>query len=222
VRSDQISQAAGRYRAGLEPELVADARDDLVDLPCEAVDEARLERVAGRLPDHGRRSREINRVEPRSSREESVHRNLDARCEHAAHELTVLREHIEVGRSPEVDDDAWSAVPLTRADGVGNPVGCDLTRIVVANRQARPCSGTDDEHRCRSPPRGEVLEGMDKRRHRRGEADSLDDLDIDQRGEEGGELVAGPVGLGGDPPSVPQLAVLEQPKHRLGIADVDR
>src|SRR4051812_6829982 len=54
VRRNQLRQAAGRDHLRLGAELAADARDDAVDLPGEAVDETRLERSRSRLADRGR------------------------------------------------------------------------------------------------------------------------------------------------------------------------
>ena len=75
--------------------------------------------------------------EPRGAREERVHRDLDPRREHAADVLAVRRDDVEVRRRAEVDDDARRAVALARRDRVDDPVGPDLARVVVADRDAR-------------------------------------------------------------------------------------
>ena len=57
--------------------------------------------------------------------------------EHAADVLALGRDDVEVGRRAEVDDDHGRAVALLGGDGVDDPVGADLARIVVADRDAR-------------------------------------------------------------------------------------
>ena len=85
VRRDQVGEAAGRDRRRVGPELAADRVDDPVHLAGEAVDEPRLQRRRGRLADHLRRLDVVDLHESRArSCEQRVHRDLHARCEHAA------------------------------------------------------------------------------------------------------------------------------------------
>ena len=126
-------------------ELLADPVDDRVDLAGEAVDEARLQRRDGRLRDHafGRDERHLR--QPRRAREERVHRDLHPRRQHAAGELARGRDDVEVRRGAEVDDDGRRAVPLPRADGVGDPIRADLARdrrSESASRSRRPGPST--------------------------------------------------------------------------------
>ena len=76
--------AARRNDPGLGAELLANAPHDSVHLAREAVDEAGLEPPDRRLPDDGGRYGVVHLDEPRRAREQSVHRDLDARREDAA------------------------------------------------------------------------------------------------------------------------------------------
>ena len=115
--------------------------------PGEAVDDAGLEPADGRLPDHARRLDVVDLDEPRRTREERLHRGLDSRREHAADVLARRRDDVEVRRGAEVDDDHGSAVALLRGDRVDDPVGTDLARVVVADRDPGLDARPDDEDR---------------------------------------------------------------------------
>ena len=52
MRRDELGEPAGGDRLRVDAELAADARDDLVHLPDEAVDEPGLQRGLRRLADH--------------------------------------------------------------------------------------------------------------------------------------------------------------------------
>ena len=158
---------------------------------------------------------EVDLHEPRGAGEERVHRDLDPGRENAADVLPVRGDDVEVRGRAEVDDDARRAVALARGDRVDDPVGPDLARIVVEDRDAGLVPGPDDEERRLRVVARELLVGADERRHGRGEADAADVLEaevaqLEQPADEDAELVAGALGLGGDAPVLGQaLAVVE-------------
>ena len=127
------------------------APDDPVHLAGEAVDEPGLERRDRRLADHRRRRDEVDLDEPGRAREQRVHRDLDPGREHAADVLALGRDDVEVRRGAEVDDDARRAVALARRDRVRDPVGPDLARVVVADRDAGLDARPDGRAAARAP-----------------------------------------------------------------------
>ena len=139
--------------AGVGAELAADRGHDAVDLAGEAVDDAGLEPTDRRLADHARRLDVVDLDEARRAREERLHRGLDPGREHAADVLARRRDDVEVRRRAEVDDDHRRAVALLGGDRVDDPVGPDLARVVVADRDPRLDAGPDDEDRRLRPAR---------------------------------------------------------------------
>ena len=113
-------------------------------------------------------------------------------------------------------------------DGVDEPVGADLVRIVDPDRHPGPDRGPDDEHlvtevaaRHRRPLLGEL-------RHRRGDDRAVDvgephSPQAEQVRQRGAELVPGRLAHGGKPPVLGDdvLAVAVDAEVRLGVADVD-
>ena len=204
-------------------ELVADAVDDRVDLAGEAVDEARLERRHGRLADHALGGAEGDLAEPRRAREERVHRDLDPRREHAAGELARRRDDVEVGRGAEVDDDRRGAVALARRHGVGDPVGPDLARVVVADRHAgrrRPGPSTSSStpaQRSAKASYSPTSRGTDEQRTIPSSVESSTSAAQQHR-----QLVGGLRRVGADPELRAELVALEETEDGLRVADVDR
>ena len=92
----------------------------------------------------------------------------------------VGRDDVEVRRRAEVDDDARRAVALLRGHGVRDPVGPDLARVVVADRDPGADARAHDEQPARRPSAGELLVLADERRHRRRQADAVDRVEVEQ------------------------------------------
>src|SRR5262249_20845735 len=182
VRRDQLGEAAGGNDRRVQgAELLADPVDDRVDLPREAVDQARLERRHGRLRDHALRSGERHLRQARRAGEERVHRDLDPRREHTARELPCRRDYVEVRRGAEVDDDARHPVALAGGDCVRDPVGADLPRVVVPDRHAGRDARPEHEQVGAGPPIGKCLVLADELRHRRADDDPVERLEVDER-----------------------------------------
>ena len=199
-----------------------DRFDDAVHLAGEPVDDARLEPSDRGLADHRRRLDVVDLDEPRRTGEERFHRRLDAGSEHATDVLTLGRDDVEVRRGAEVDHDHRSAVAVLRGDGVDDPVGTDLARVVVANRDARLDARPDHEDRCLGPPGGEALPLADEGRDGRPEADAVDPIEVEHAREQHPELVARPAALGREAPVLLELRVAVEPEDGLRVADVDR
>ena len=122
----------------------------------------------------------------------------------------------------EVDRNAWGAVPVPRRNRIDHPIGPDLARVVVADRNPRLRAGPDDEDRRLRPALGEELELTDERGHGRGQADPVDRLQVEQLPEERAELIASPARLGREPPLLGQPVAVVEAEDRLRVADVDR
>ncbi len=222
MRCDQLGQPPGRDHARRRrAELGADPVDDRVDLAGEAVDEPRLERVRGVLGDHGGRLDVVDLEEAGGAREQRIHRDLDPRREHAADVLARSRDHVEVRRRAEVDDDARHPVPLLRGDRVRDPVGPDLARVVVADRDAGADARTHRQQ-LDAHPFGQLVVGLEQARNRRREHDAVEWGIAEKAVEEDPELVAGAMRLGRDPPVLAERLVGEEPEDGLGVPDVDR
>ena len=227
VRCDQLREAARREHARVAAELLAHAPDDAVDLAGEAVDDAALQRVHGVAPDHGRRGDELDAREARGAVEERLHRDRDARGQHAAHVLARRRDGVEVRRRAEVDGDAGPARARQRGHRVDDAVGPDLARVVHQDRDAAAHPRADQERVDRE--RLLAHPGPLRRQHGHGRGH-------DQRGHLGGVEVAQreqPVELHrevvgraqrarGDAPRVGELLALPESQMRLRVADVDR
>jgi hypothetical protein len=153
-------------------------------------------------------------------REQRVHRDLDPRREHAADVLAIGRDDVEVRRRPEVDDDRGRPVALLHRDRVRDPVGADLSRIVVPQRDAGADARTEHERR---QPRAvrEPLVLAHERRNGRREADAVHDVEVEQRRDEHIELVRRRAALGRDAVVLGEPGVVEHAVDRLRVADVD-
>ena len=223
VRRDQVREAAGRDRACFRSELAADARDDLVHLPDEAVDEPRLQRRGGRLADHRRRCGELHAEQARGALEERVHRDLDPGREDAAEPLAVRGDDVEVRRRSEVDDDRGHAVALLDRDGVRYAIWPDLARIVRAHGNTGAHTRAENEQPRRREPRDEVLVRTDERRHGRRERHAVDLVEIrHERLEKCAEFVTTSMRLRRDTPVIAKRFPVVEPEDGLRVADVDR
>src|SRR4029450_2996692 len=114
---------------------------------------------------------------------------------------------------------AWRAVPPARGNGVDDPVGADLARIVEENRDAGLRPGTDNEDRRVGVTAGELLVGADEQRARRGERGTVHVLEaqvaqLEEAHDERSDLVAGALRLGGDTPVLDQLVRVVDPQPR--------
>ena len=222
MRRHELGEATRRddRRVG-RLELAANRRDDPVDLAREAVDQPRLEAADRRLADHAGRLDVVHLHEPRSAREERVHRRLDPGREDAADVVAVGRHDVEVRRRPEVDDDHGRAEARLRGDRVDDPIGTDLARVVVADRDPGADARADGEERGVRPAAGEPFPFAEEHRDGRREADPVDRVGVEQPAEEDDELVTGPAPVGRDAPVVDEPVAVEQPEHGLRVADVD-
>ena len=203
-------------------QLCADAVDDRVDLAREAVDEPRLQRRSGRLADHPLRRLERNLGQPRGTREERIHRDLDAWRQHAACELAGCVDDVEVRRGAEVDDHRGCAVALARRDRIRDPVRPDLARVVVADHEPGRDAGADHEQVGARPALRERLVLAHERRDRRAEHDPGERVELHERAQHHRELVPGVRAVRADAELLGERRALEQAEDRLRVADVDR
>src|SRR5262249_48986092 len=97
-----------------------------------------------------------------------------------------------------------------------------FARVVVLDLDPGAHAGTDHEQLRLRPALGDVLVLRHKPGNRRGEADPVDRSEVEEVREQGAELVAGPVRLGGDPPAFAELRPLVETEDGLRVAYVDR
>src|SRR4051812_29531549 len=140
-------KTTGRDDDRLSAQLVGDAPHDAVDLAGEPEDDARLERLDGRLADDRPRPDQLDLQQPRGPGGEGVDGDLDPRRERAAEELALSADDVEVGRRTEVDDDRRPAVQGVRRQSVDDAVRADLAGVVVEDRDAGADSRLDDDGR---------------------------------------------------------------------------
>ena len=207
-------------------ELVEQAPQDAVDRAREAVDDARADRVDGALADDGLRRQQVDRRQLRAARRQRRERDLDARHEHAAEEVALGADDVEVHRRAEVHADRRPAEALADRDGVGEPVGADLARVVVAQRHPGLQARADGEHRVAEVALAHREPLRLERRHRRGDdrrADvgEPDAAQLEQVAHRRAELVGGRLGHGREAPVLDEPAVAKRAEVRLGVADVD-
>ena len=101
-----VGEAAGRDHRRLDAELVAQPRDDAVDLAGEAVDDSRADGVDGRLADQRARLAELDLRQLGGALRERLERDLDARRDDPAEVLALVGDDVVGDRGAEVDDDA--------------------------------------------------------------------------------------------------------------------
>ena len=169
VRRDQLGEAAGRdhARASAPSSLADRGRRCRPPGPRSRRRAPTAAPLAVVLADHCRRLDEVDLDQPRRPREERLHRDLDPGREHAADVLARRRDDVEVRRGAEVDDDARRPVALLRGDRVRDPVGPDLARVVVADRDPGRDARPEHEQRRLRPALGDALVLADELRHRR-------------------------------------------------------
>ena len=135
---DVLGQAAGGDRRGVRAELAAQAADDAVDLPGEAEDDPGADRVDRAFADQRAAARR-GRCAAAWPRARSARRARSPRPGEMMppRYSPVARDDVVGDRGAEVDADARPAEPLVGGDGVDEPVGAELARVVDADRHAR-------------------------------------------------------------------------------------
>ncbi len=145
-------QPAGGDDRGVA-ELADDAPAHAVYLRGEPVERSRLDRLDGRLADDAARLDQLDTPERSGVVEQRVERYRDAGGDGAPQVLAVDRDGVEGRRGPQVHDDAGASVEVVGADGVGDPVGTDLLRVVVEDGHPRAQPGLEHHARHVEPPR---------------------------------------------------------------------
>ena len=139
--------------ASHSPSSARRRRRIVVDLACEAVDDAAADRVDRGLADQRARRRQVHARQLRRTRVQRLHRDLDARRDDPAEVLAVGADGVVGERGAEVHDDAGALDAVICRDGVDEPVRPDLARVVVAQRHPGLDPGADDQ-RARGPGSG--------------------------------------------------------------------
>src|SRR5437763_4591799 len=220
---DERGETACRHDHRFGLELGGDPSYEAVDLPGEAVDDARLQRLDRRLPDDGARPDELNLEQSRGASRECVDGDLDSWGERTTEELAAFAHDVEVGRGAEVDDDRRPAEDVMRGERVDDPVGTNLARVVVEDRDAGLDPRLDDDG-------GNVCvvtvedapQFMQHSRNGRARSDTRRCwLVLQEPAEQQRDLVGGCASVGLDAPRLDKLLPLEAADHRVGVADID-
>src|SRR5215210_2182808 len=133
---DGRREAARGDGRGLLVELLPDAAEDRVDLPGEAVYDARLDGLLGALSDRVAGLLDLHARKAGGSRREGLERDLDAGRYDPAEVLPRRRDHVVVDRGAEVDRDAGPAHAVVGRDGVDEPVRAELLGPVDPDRHS--------------------------------------------------------------------------------------
>ena len=110
---------------------------------------------------------------------------------------------------------------LDGRDRVGNPIGTDVARIVVANGNPGLRSRSDFEELRVGVPAGELVIGARELRNRGRNADAGHPPKVEEAPIKRTKLVAALVTLGRDSPVLGKLGALVGAENRLGVPDVD-
>src|SRR5918999_3276842 len=206
-------------------QLVPDPIDDAVDLAGRPEHKSRLDRLHRVLPDHRRRSLQLDAGEAGGTLHQRGRRDLQAGGDHPTEELAVFGDDVEVRAGPEVDDDRRTTEARVGRERVDDPVRTDLARIVRQDRDTRLRARTDDQRLGREVTGGHLAEllgdvGDDRRHAQSGELLERQSPMLEESGEHERELVRGTLRLGGETPSVHQLGAVEDPEHCFRVADI--
>ena len=150
---------------------------------------------------------------------------------------------LEGRRRPKVDDDGRPAVEVEGPDGVGDPVGTDLARVLVEHGHAGLHARLDDERLPVEVALREASERSGDPGDRRAQGHALhigppvEAVESQELLDHERVLVGGPFHVGRDPPVVEQRRVRQpapvlsrcgvvtvdvvEADHGLGVADVD-
>ena len=109
----------------------------------------RLQRLDGVLGDHRPRPQQLDLAQLGAAPAERLQRDVDAGGDRAADVLPARADHVEGGGGAEVDDDRRTAEQLGGREGVDDPVGADLARVVHQHRYAGAHARLDDHLRAR-------------------------------------------------------------------------
>ena len=128
VDHDRRQSTGGDHR-GDRAELLDHPPDHPVDLAGEAIDHAGLQALHGVLADDRAGPGRLDLAQLGGAGGKRVNRDLDARRERAAEELAApltTSKLVEVPKSTTM----WSTVQRVGGEGVDDPVGADLLRVV--------------------------------------------------------------------------------------------
>ena len=216
-----------------------------VDLAGEPVEGAGLDRLHRRLADHAPRLHQLDPAQGGGVGEQGVEADGHARGDGPAEVLTRRRDGVEGGGRAEVDHHARAAEQVVGPDGVGDPVGTHLLRVVVEDGHPALHAGLQHHGGDVEPASHHLAEVGGDQRDRRGHGDAgdtrvvdVEPVEVEQLGEEQGMLVGRALGHRGQPPVVGQAGRLvpvpgpgggqglaevvgEEPDHGLGVSDID-
>src|SRR6266511_3290929 len=219
-------QAAGGDHGRVVAQLGDHPPDQRVDLPGEAEDDARLERLRGVLADHRARRDQLDPAELGGLADQRVGGDLDPRRDRHPQHLAPPRDRVEGGGGAEIDHHRRPPVQRVGGHRVGHPVGADLARVVGQDLQARPDPGLQHQRLEAAVSSGHVDHGLAEPRHHRGDDHAggggaeVHTLLRQEPAEQQGVLVGGALRHGRHPPVLDQLVAVEHADGDLGVADV--
>src|SRR6266511_1756353 len=219
-------QAAGGDHGRVVAQLGDHPPDQRVDLPGEAEDDARLERLRGVLADHRARRDQLDPAELGGLADQRVGGDLDPRRDRHPQHLAPPRDRVEGGGGAEIDHHRRPPVQRVGGHRVGHPVGADLARVVGQDRQARPDPGLQHQRLEAAVAPDHLAHGLAEPRHHRGDDHAggggaeVHTLLRQEPAEQQGVLVGGALRHGRHPPVLDQLVAVEHADGDLGVADV--
>ncbi len=140
------------------PSSADEAPAESVDLAGEAVEGTGLDRLDGRLADHVPRLDQLDPAQGGGMGKEGIEADGHPRSDGPTEVLAGAGDGVEGCGRAEVDDDAGAAEQVVGADGVGDPVGTDLLRIVVEDGHAAAHPGLEHDGGDGEPPRHHLAE----------------------------------------------------------------
>src|SRR6266540_1512262 len=210
-------QAAGGDHGRVVAQLGDHPPDQRVDLPGEAEDDARLERLRGVLADHRARRDQLDPAELGGLADQRVGGDLDPRRDRHPQHLAPPRDRVEGGGGAEIDH--HRRPPVQR-------VGAHRARVVGQDRQARPDPGLQHQRLEAAVAPDHLAHGLAEPRHHRGDDHAggggaeVHTLLRQEPAEQQGVLVGGALRHGRHPPVLDQLVAVEHADGDLGVADV--
>src|SRR3990172_1788954 len=225
LAGDCARQPAGGHDYRVGAHLLPDPVDDPLYEGWIAEEDPRLHGRNRVLPDHGRRLDDLYPRQFRRLPEERLGRDAGPRGDDSAHVVPAGRDVVERRGGAEVEDNARLLVFRIRGDGVDDPVGADLLRVVHLDGDAGLHARPDDQGCDAEVAHAQI---HDRRRERRDDGGDDDRIDLPggemaavvEVPDEDPVLVARLLLVGPDAPVMKELLSLVHPQDRMRVPDV--
>src|ERR1700687_3172603 len=218
--------AARRDHLGRPAQLGHHALDHPFDLGYEAPNEPGLDRGDRVAADHGIRGDGLDPPEHGGVRNEGVERDLTPRGYRSAEVVALGVDGVVGDGGPEVDHHHRPAVFRIRGERVGDAIGADIFRILIADPHPGLDPRTDHDRlafevAARSLDQRGVQVGHDAGDDDPAHYVQLEAAEVEELAELHSHFVRGPLSVRGHAPVGDQPLALEQGQADVGVADVD-